>query len=159
MDPAIPVSSRRQPVWWAVLALGMLLFGSQVLDFAAQVVYSTRGVHASGTVIEFHKTSARSATVTGQVDVRMPGTPAFKWEVDDTFGQLPWQEGGTVPLICTRLHADHMSCVGDSFVDRYVVTIGLLLLGALLSWAAVKMLRNRDAPAPLPAAEAARHRP
>ena len=159
MDAAKPISNRRHPVWWAILALGLLLLASQLLDLGAQVIYSTRGVRASGTVVEFHKTSGRSVTVAGQVNVQMPGTPAFKWDVDDTFGQLDWQEGGTVPLLCTRLHADHVSCVGDSFVDRYVVTLGLLLLGALLAWASVKMLRNRDAATGPAVHEAPQHRP
>jgi hypothetical protein len=159
MDAATPDSNRRHPVGWAVLVLGLFLVATQVLDLGAQVVYSTRGVHASGTVIEYHKTSARSVSVTGQVNVQMPGTPPFKWEVDDTFGRLDWQDGGTVPLLCTRLHADHMSCVGDSFVDRYVVTLGLLVLGALLAWASVKMLRNRDTPVRPAVAEAPLHRP
>jgi hypothetical protein len=159
MNPATPASNRRHPVWWAVLVLGVVLVGTQVLDLGAQVVYSTRGVHASGTVLEFHKASARSVSVTGQVNVQMPGTPAFKWDVDDTFGRLDWQDGGSVPLLCTRLHADHMSCVGDSFVDRYVGTVGLLLVGALLVWASVKMLRNRDAPVQPAVAEAPLHRP
>lgn len=148
MDAATPVPNRRHPIWWAVLLLGLFLVATQLLDLGAQAIYSTQGVPAIGNVIEFHKTSARSVSVAGQVDVRMPGAPSFKWDVDDTFGQLDWQDGGAVPLICARLHADHVSCVGDSFVDRYVVTIGLLLLGALLVWASVTMLRNRAAPAP-----------
>jgi len=159
MDAATPVPNRRHPVWWAVLALGLFLVGTQLLDLGAQVLYSTRGVHASGTVVEFHRTSARSVTVAGQVNVQMPGAPAFKWDVDDTFGQLDWRDGGTVPLLCARLHADHVSCVGDSFVDRYVVTLGLLLLGALLAWASVKMLRNRDASVRPAIPEAPRRRP
>jgi len=154
MDASTPVPNRRHPVWWAVLALGLFLVATELVDLGAQLVYSTRGVPASGTVLEFHKASARSVTVYGRVNVQVPGTPAFKWDVDDTFGQLDWQDGGTVPLICTRLHADHMSCVGDSFVDRYVVTLGLLMLGVLLAWAGVKMLRDRGASVPPTVAKA-----
>ncbi len=93
-------------------------------------------------MLEFHRTSGRSATVIGQVNVAMAGAAPFKWEVEDTLGLLDWQDGGTVPLLCTRLHADHVSCVVDSLPDRYGFTTLLLLAGAGLAWVSIRLLRS-----------------
>jgi len=98
----------------------------------AESVYSLRGAHASGKVVEFHAMSARSHSIEAEVDVVMPGAAPFRWQVEDTFGMQAWAEGGTVPLLCAHVHADHWSCVLDSWVDRFLFPTVMLVIGLAL---------------------------
>ncbi len=97
-----------------------------------ELQYSLRGHVASGTVVEFHRASARSRSVTAEVDVQLAGTPPFRWDVEDALGVEPWAEGGRVPLLCTRIHADHVSCVLDAWQDRYAVPLLLFAMSVLV---------------------------
>jgi hypothetical protein len=97
-----------------------------------EAIYSLRGVRASGKVVEFHATSARSRSVEADVDVVLPGATPFRWQVEDTFGLQAWEEGGTVPLVCAHVHADHWSCVLDSWADRFLFPSVLLVAGVAL---------------------------
>ena len=105
---------------WIQLLVAAVFVVLGAINLWGEALYSLNGVRASGKVIEFHHTSARSASIVAQVEVALPGAAAFRWEVDDTFGMQDWEEGGTVPLLCTHVHADHMSCVVDSWLDRFL---------------------------------------
>jgi hypothetical protein len=105
------------------------------------VIYSLRGVPASGQVIEFHKSQARSLSIDAQVVVHLPGVAPFPWDVDDALGMRQWEVGGSVPLLCAHVRADHISCVVDSWWDRFLPASIMLAIGAaVLVW----QLRSRD---------------
>jgi hypothetical protein len=119
-----------------LLSMGMLLLVAVVfvalaaINLWGEAVYSLSGVPASGKVIEFHATQARSRSIVAQVDVVVPGAAPFRWEVDDTLGLESWEVGGSVPLLCAHIHADHLSCVIDSWTDRFLVPLIFLAIGA-----------------------------
>jgi hypothetical protein len=125
----------------AVASVVVVLAG---VNLWAELQYSLYGRVASGTVVEFHHTSARSRSVTAEVDVQLSGTPTFRWEVDDSLGVESWEEGGRVPLLCTHIHADHWSCVLDDVWDRYPVPLAFLAVGILI--VVVAMRRRTTAP-------------
>jgi hypothetical protein len=110
-----------------------------------QAIYSLRGVPASGKVVEFHATSARSYSVEAQVDVVVAGSAPFRREIDDTFRVQHWEEGTTVPLLCAHVHADHWSCVLDSWVDRFLFPSTALVCGLAVLWLALRGRRTAGA--------------
>jgi hypothetical protein len=113
-----------------------LLFVLATINLWSEIYFSLFGAQASGQVIEYHMSQARSISITADVEVDMPGVPPFRWEVDDAFGMQSWEVGGTVPLLCARLHPDHVSCVLDSWLDRFLFPLIAISIGVgALLWA------------------------
>jgi hypothetical protein len=140
VDATVPQGSR--PAQWIGLLCGLAFAGLSLVDLGAQVVYSWSGTAATGRVIEFHQASARSMTVYGTVEVAPGGSRPFRWDVDDTFGQASWSEGGSVPLLCAHLHADHVSCTLDSLVDRFAVALFFAFVGGGVAALSIRALRR-----------------
>jgi hypothetical protein len=121
--------------WIAMLVGGMFVVLSAI-SLSGQLIYSLRGVPGSGQVIEFHKSQARSQSIDAQVVVHLPGVAPFPWDVDDALGIQHWEVGGSVPLVCAHVHADHISCVVDSWWDRFLLPSIMLVIGAAaMVWA------------------------
>jgi hypothetical protein len=119
-----------------------LFFVLATINLWSEIYFSLFGVRTSGEVIEFHASRARSISITAEIEVDMPGTAPFRWEVDDAFGTQNWEVRGTVPLLCARLHPDHMSCVLDSWLDRFLFPLIAISIGTgVLLW----MVRRRHA--------------
>jgi hypothetical protein len=108
------------------------------INLWGEIHYSLQGIPTLGKVIEFHYTRARSNSIVAQVEVVIPGAPPFRWEVDDAFGTQNWEPEGTVPLLCTHIHADHLSCVLDSWLDRFLFPSIMLSISAGLVWWTLK---------------------
>ena len=139
--PAAP--GRSLGPWMVVIIAG--LFGViGAVNLAAQVMYEVKGARTSGRVLSFERASARSRSVFAKVLVETAGVPPFKWDVEDTFGVHDWQEGGSVPLLCAHIHADHVSCVIDSYPNRYLWQIMLTLFGGGVAALGARALVNRS---------------
>ena len=119
---------RRVSSWMTLLVAGVFVALGAV-NLRGEILYSLNGVRASGNVIEFHAASSRSHSIVAQVEVALPGVVPFRWEIDDTFGTQKWEQGGTVPLLCAHIHADHVSCVVDSWLDRFLFPSIVFALG------------------------------
>src|SRR5436305_1593185 len=53
--------------------------------------------------------------------------------------------GGTVPLLCAHMHADHVSCVIDSYPQRYLWQIMLTFFGCgIAGWCVTRLLRPKE---------------
>lgn len=126
---------------WIPLLVAGVFIALATINLWGEAIYSLRGVHASGKVVEFHATGARSRSIAALVDVVVPGTAPFRWEVEDTFAAQAWKEGGTVPLLCAHVHADHLSCVLDSWTDRFLLPSIVLAVGVAALWMVVRRLR------------------
>jgi len=116
--------------FWMVPLVAGVLFVLAAINFWGELHYSLNGVHTSGQVIDFHASRTRSISIVAQVEVALPGVAPFRWDVDDAFGTQNWEPGGTVPLLCAHIHADHMSCVVDSWLDRFLFPLIVLMIGA-----------------------------
>jgi len=126
--------------------VSVLFVGLAGINLLAQLRYSVTGRRAVGTVVEFHFSAGRSRSVTAQVDVALGDRPVFRWEVQDPFGLQAWAPAARVPLLCAHIHADHVSCVFDSWPDRFVLPLLFLAAGgSLLAWEARSFARRRRA--------------
>jgi len=140
VEASVPQGSRSAQ--WIGLLCGLVFVGLSLLYLGAQLVYSWSGTPAMGRVIEFHRASGRSMTVYGVVEVTPSDGRPFRWEVQDTFGEGNWSEGAAVPLLCAHLHADHLSCTLDSFVDRFGAGVFFGFIGASVAALSILALRR-----------------
>jgi hypothetical protein len=112
-----------------ILLVAGIFIALGAINLWGVLLYSLNGVRASGKVIEAHAAQARSVSIDARVEVELPGAAPFRWDVDDTFGTQNWEPGSTVPLLCTHIHADHISCVVDSWLDRFLFPSVVLAIG------------------------------
>jgi hypothetical protein len=118
-----------------ILLVAGVFIALSAVNLWGELLYSLKGVPASGKVIDAHAAQARSATIEARVEVALPGVAPFRWDVEDTFGTQHWEPGGTVPLLCAHIHADHISCVVDSWLDRFLFASIVLAIGvAVVVW-------------------------
>jgi hypothetical protein len=130
---------------WMFIAIAGLFGILGVINLYAQLVYEFKGSHASGEVLEFHAASGHSRTVYATVLASPAGVAPFRWDVEDTFGVHDWAVGGTVPLLCAHMHADHVSCVIDSYPQRYLWQIMLTFFGCgIAGWCVTRLLRPKE---------------
>jgi len=126
--------------------VSVLFVGLAGINLLAQLRYSVTGRQAVGTVVEFHFSAGRSRSVTAQVDVALGDRPVFRWEVQDPLGLQAWAPAARVPLLCAHIHADHVSCVLDSYADRYLFSGVMLLFGlGIAGFGATRLLRRKVA--------------
>ena len=131
---------------WLFIAIAGLFGILGLVNLYAQLVYEFKGSRASGEVLEFHGASGRSRTVYATVLASPAGVAPFRWDVEDTFGVHDWVVGGTVPLLCAHMHADHVSCVIDSYPQRYLWQIMLTFFGCgIAGWCVSRLLRPKAA--------------
>jgi hypothetical protein len=140
--PAPAAAGRSFGPWLLVIIAGLFAVLG-VINLVAQLMYEVKGVQASGQVLSFERASGRSRSVYAKVLAAPPGTTPFKWDVEDTFGVHDWQEGGSVPLLCAHIHADHVSCVIDSYPNRYLWQIMLTFFGGGLAFFGARALIRR----------------
>ena len=123
---------------WMPLLIAGAFIALSAINLWAEMLYSLNGVPASGKVIEAHAAHSRSATIEARVEVALPGVAPFRWDVEDTFGTQHWEPGGTVPLLCTHIHADHISCVVDSWLDRFLFSSIVFAIGVAVAFWTLK---------------------
>ena len=129
---------------WLVVVVAALFGVIGLVNVVAQVMYEVKGSRASGQVLEFHQASGRSRSVYATVMAAPAGVAPFRWEVSDTFGAHEWHEGESVPLLCAHIHADHVSCVLDSYPERYLWQLTLTLFGGgIAGFGAAALIRRR----------------
>ena len=131
---------------WLVVAVAAIFGVLGLVDVSAEILYDLKGNRATGQVLEFHAMSSRSQSIEATVMAAPAGVAPFRWQVHDTFGLHRWTVGETAPLLCAHIHADHVSCVLDSYVDRYVFSLVMVLFGGgIAAFGAARLLRRASA--------------
>jgi glyoxylase-like metal-dependent hydrolase (beta-lactamase superfamily II) len=103
----------------------------------AQMQYALHGVRASALIVDAAGVS-RSRSVTAQVEVALPGERPIHTEIEDSLGGQHWTPGGRTPVVCTHIHADHMTCIADLWFDRYALVLAALMAGCSALWAGLR---------------------
>jgi hypothetical protein len=148
--PSTPqlVAAKPASSWaaWLVVAIAALFGVLGLIDVAAEVLYDFKGSRATGQVLEFHAMSSRSHSIEATVMAAPAGVAPFRWQVQDTLGLHDWKVGESAPLLCAHIHADHVSCVLDSYADRYLFSGVMLLFGlGIAGFGATRLLRRKVA--------------
>lgn len=126
---------------WIVVLVGAVFAILSLVNLYAQVIYSFHGTEAPGVIMTTEKASARSHSVVAKVNVVPHDEQPLSTEIEDTLGVHDWKQGDSVPMLCTRLHADHVSCVANLWIDRYAFSLGMLGIGALALWGGLRRKR------------------
>lgn len=143
--PSQPPPSTGGSSWtpWLVVAIAALFGVLGLIDLGAEILFEIKGHRATGEVLEFHAMSSRSRSVEVTVMAAPAGVAPFRWQVQDTLGLHQWTVGEKAPLLCARIHADHVSCVLDSYADRYLFSFVMALFGCgIAAFGAVRLLRR-----------------
>lgn len=119
---------RRLPSWLLLLFAAAFAVLCAIGSWNALDV-ALHGVAAPARVIEHHATSARSASIVGQVEVAIPGQRAFRTEVYDGWGVGTWADGGTIDLVCLKARTDFPQCEVHSTWSRWLLPSVFLLIG------------------------------
>jgi hypothetical protein len=140
---------------WLVVAIAAIFGVLGLVDVGAEILYDLKGSRATGQVLEFHAMSSRSHSIEATVMAAPAGVAPFQWQVHDTFGLHSWTVGESAPLLCAHIHADHVSCVLDSYADRYLFSFVMVLFGGgIAAFGASRLLRRGGGSASGPAAAA-----
>ena len=127
--------------WIFFLVVGVIAILALV-DLVAQVNYSMSATREVGTITAVEGGIGRRQSVFAQASVVSSSAAPISVEIEDTLGIRGWKEGDSVPLLCTRLHADHVSCVFDSFLQRYWFPLTVLVIGGALVWLRLRHKRR-----------------
>ena len=114
-----------------------------VLDVGSEVYFSMRGEPETGRIVSAERAAARSHTVVAKVSVRPHGGAPTSVEIRDTLGRHGWKEGDPVDLLCAKIHADHLNCVADAWLDRYALS--LIVIAIVIGLTALRLrVRRRE---------------
>lgn len=133
-DPARSTWVRRAVVF--LVGAAFVVLGA--ISLGAQVVYSLNGTPQSGTIVETEGGIGKIRSVTARVEVTGATARPFTVEVEDVLGRQGWKEGDAIQVLCTHIHADHLSCIANLWFDRFVFGLIATALGLAALWLAVK---------------------
>jgi len=105
-----------------------------VVGLQGAIRFSLSAVPATGTIVDFHKTQARSASTIASVDVKLPGRAPFRREITDTFGTVEWSVRGIVQLRCSHVESDEPNCQISSWAEVWLWPIVFFGIGATTLW-------------------------
>jgi hypothetical protein len=134
------------PQWLRVafpvfVGLGCLLAGAGFYRTAQQVLLGLNGLPATGRVIVAEKSEV-------QVAIDGSGTPPVTARVGIGSNFHRWEPGQPVRIICREPGAQPRGCRMVTGGERWIDTLGTLLVGLLLLAAAGWIWRQRQAAAP-----------
>jgi hypothetical protein len=132
---------------WILALVAAVIVILTVIDLGSEIYFSLRAQHETGTILSTERASGRSRSVYARVQVAPQGGPASSAEIHDTFGRHGWKEGDRVDLLCARIHADHVNCVVDAWLDRYVISLGVLAIVVALVWLRLRVRAKERAAA------------
>ncbi len=136
IDPTHAASGSRRMPGVLLFILGVALAAYGAFGTWGALDAARHGVPASGKIVEYHGTSARSRSIVAQVDVTVPGGRPFRAEVYDAFGLGTWSDGGSIDLLCSKASAAYTECGVASPLDRWLLPVAFLLLGlVMIGWA------------------------
>ena len=132
--PNLDAPGSGSPFDWILALVAAVVVLLTTIDLVSELYFSARGEHETGTIVSAERAAGRSRTVIARVKVAPKGATPSSIEIRDTFGTHGWKEGDAVDMLCAPIHADHLNCVADAWVDRYAVSLIVLNVAAALVW-------------------------
>jgi hypothetical protein len=123
---------------WIMLIVGGVFVLIAAVGLWGQMQHALGGVRASASVLDTSGGIGRMRSVTARVEVALPGENPVRTEIEDSLGNQHWKPGDRAPVICTRIHAGHTTCIADLWFDRYALTLAALVVGGLALWGGLR---------------------
>ena len=112
-----------------VLLLGATLATFGAVGLQREIQLSAKGVHASGTVVDFELPKWRYPGAVADLDLEVIRDPPIRVHVKSASLSGDWHKGEALALICESLSARAPACRPDGFVDRWLEPALLLIVG------------------------------
>lgn len=126
------------------LLLGGLLTAFGATKLQQEINLNANGLRAPGRLVDLVGVPGRGLGTSAVFEIAPPGVQAFRVQV----GSAPWlhdrDKGNTLNLVCLELRPETEWCEVDTFADRWLKPM-LLLIGGLpaLAWGAVRIRWRR----------------
>jgi len=114
---------------WLVLLLGAMLATLGAIELQREIQLSAKGVHARGTVVDFELPRWRLPGALADLDLEVARDPPIRVHVRSASLGRDWRKGEALALICESLSAHAPACRLDAFVDRWLESVLLLIVG------------------------------
>jgi hypothetical protein len=127
----------------AALVLGGLLTALGTTRLQQEINLNANGLRAPGRVVDLVQLPGSGVGAATVLEVAPPGAPPFRVQITRSASFYDRDKGVTLNLVCPELRAGAERCEVDSFGDRWLEPI-LLLLGGLpaLAWGALRIQRR-----------------
>jgi len=134
-----PAPARAGLLRWIVAFVGVVLVVLGAINMAAEMKYSIAGQREPGTIVSTEGGIGRKNSVDVRAKIVPRSATPLTVELHDTLNTQHWKEGDRVEVLCTHIHADHLSCVADLWFDRYGVPVLMLGIGGIVLFGVWKL--------------------
>lgn len=114
---------------WLVLLLGATFATLGAVELQREIQLSAKGVHASGTLVDFELPKWRYPGAVAELDLEVVRDPPIRVHVRSASLSRDWRKGEALALICESLSARAPACRRDVFTDRWLEPALLLIVG------------------------------
>jgi len=122
------------------LLLGGLLTVLGATNLQHEFALSANGWRAPGRVVDFVKLPGSGVGPATVLEVVPPDSPPFHVQVSRPSSSYDRDKGVTLNLVCSELRPEAKSCEVDTFADRWLEPMLLLVVGLpALAWGALRI--------------------
>ena len=122
------------------LLLGGLLTALGTTSLQHEINLNAHGLRAAGRVVDFAKRPGAGIGAATVLEVVPPDAPPFHVQISRPSLLYDRDNGVILNLVCSELRPDAKSCEVDTFADRWLTPVLLLVVGLpALAWGALRI--------------------
>jgi len=126
------------------LLLGGLLTALGTTNIQHEINLNANGLRAQGKVVDLVTHPGTGAGASIVLEVAPPNAPPFRVQVSRRSSLYDRDKGVTLNLVCFELRPEADSCEVDTFADRWLTPVLLVVVGlTALAWGALRILGRR----------------
>jgi hypothetical protein len=127
------------------LLLGGLLTGLGTTKLQHEINLNANGLRAPGKVVDLVARPGSGVGASAVLEVVPPDAPPFRVQVSRPSSLYDRDKGSTLDLVCFELRPEAKSCEVDTFADRWLTPVLLLVVGlSVLAWGALRISGRRS---------------